>query len=207
MNTCVFNDATVCKDSTAYGALTTKQAMPTRAPVRADNATYGSCVAAPSCRNPVPVPRPNNRDIQGTVFPGLSDATNEPLLRLVDGQTSTASATVGYGMRTTSTSPQPYVTIDLGAPYDDIGGVSVWPWTDTIANIGLGQNLSIWLHSNANFSSDSAATLCASGIRAKTFFETYTHCPSRTGVRYVTGVLGYLPSLECETSFRQLHCS
>ena len=65
--------------------------------------------------------------------------------------------------------------------------MSIWPITDAITNIALGQNLSVWLHNSANFSADTAPLLCDSGIKTTTRFETYTQCMNvSTSYRYVT---------------------
>ena len=68
-----------------------------------------------------------------------------------------------------------------------VQGVSIWPLTDSLANIALGQGLSVWLHNSANFSADTAPLLCDSGIKTTTKYETYTQCDNiSTAYRYVT---------------------
>jgi hypothetical protein len=65
--------------------------------------------------------------------------------------------------------------------------VSIWPITDSAANVALGQNLTVWLHNSANFSADTAPLMCDSMIRTATRFETYTQCMNvSTSYRYVT---------------------
>jgi hypothetical protein len=126
----------------------------------------------------------------GRFFPASVDPAAEVWFRLVDGQTSSPSTTttsVGWGVRTTSTVSNPYITLNLDGTYSDILGVGIWPLTDSIANIALGQNLTVWLHNNANFSTETAPLLCRSGTRTVTVMETSATCMNTTsGYRYVT---------------------
>ena len=55
------------------------------------------------------------------------------------------------------------------------------------ANALLGQNLTIWLHTIANFSADTSTVQCGQ-IRLRTIarYETFVHCPTTLGVKFVT---------------------
>lgn len=50
----------------------------------------------------------------------------------------------------------------------------------------LATGLSIFLHSNANFSDEASPIKCVDSLNLVTRFEMYTQCPNATGVRYVT---------------------
>lgn len=107
----------------------------------------------------------------------------------MDGQTSspgTNTVGLGWGVRTTGTVSNPAITLNLDDAYSDLSGVSIWPLTDTVANIALGQNCTVWLHTIADFSADTSKVACDVTIRALTKFETYSQCPPLTGARYVT---------------------
>lgn len=68
----------------------------------------------------------------------------------------------------------------------DIGGVSLWPWTNTLPNIAMGKNIAVYLHTTANFSTDPAPVKCADDVDLITSFETYTGCPGAAGIGFVT---------------------
>lgn len=63
-------------------------------------------------------------------------------------------------------------------------GIGLWPMSDVVANVQLGQNLTIWLHSNANFANDTSKVACATMVRTVTRLETYTQCVKVPSVRY-----------------------
>lgn len=85
-----------------------------------------------------------------------------------------------------------WITLALDGSFGDIGGVSVWPLSDSYADIALGQNLTVWLHAQANFSTDTTKVACDVTIRTITMFETYSQCPPVSGVRYGEGHAGAL---------------
>lgn len=61
----------------------------------------------------------------------------------------------------------------------DTSSSSAGGWT-------LATGLSIFLHSNANFSDETSPVKCVDSLDLVTRYEMYTQCPSATGVRYVT---------------------
>lgn len=64
-------------------------------------------------------------------------------------------------------------------------GVSLWPHTDAIGTLNLGRNLTIWVHTTANFSTDTTKVMCAQKVYLVMTFETYRHCMNLTaGVTY-----------------------
>lgn len=67
-----------------------------------------------------------------------------------------------------------------------VRGVSLWPMSDVWANIQISQNLTIYLHSQPDFTTDPDAVVCATYLYIKTHFENYVHCPATVGVRYIT---------------------
>lgn len=76
--------------------------------------------------------------------------------------------------------------LQLDGAYSDIAGVGVWPMSDKSSNTLFGQNLTVWLHTNATILTDTGALACARGLRTLTRIETYSQCAKMTGVRYVT---------------------
>lgn len=132
-----------------------------------------------ACRAPVPV-------VGGRFWPAAA-STSDVWQRLVDGSTSTASYVGGGGAKTSAvTNGTAYITLNLDGAWS-VSAVSVWPLTDTLANIAIGQGLTIWLHSlSANFSSDSDPVKCVQRLKTTTRWETYSQCPLTPDVRYVT---------------------
>ena len=79
-----------------------------------------------------------------------------------------------------------HAALQLNAAYADIGGIGLWPMTDAATNTFLGQNLTIWLHSTANFTTDTSKVACAVAVKTNARIETYIQCAYVPGVRYVT---------------------
>lgn len=65
-------------------------------------------------------------------------------------------------------------------------GVGLWALDDSAASVAQGQNLTIWLHTQANFSGDGAKVACRTGVKTITRIEAYTQCVLTPSVRYVT---------------------
>jgi hypothetical protein len=64
-------------------------------------------------------------------------------------------------------------------------GVSLWPYTDSLANVQMGRNLTIWLHTLPSFASDTTKVMCAQKVNLVMSFETYRQCTNLTaGVQY-----------------------
>lgn len=146
------------------------------------NTTYGPCMSMVNCRVPV-------RPVGGSFLPASATPAIETWDRLFDGQSSTPGTTntnIGWGVRTSAGVSNPAITLALDGPYSDIGGVSIWPLSDSLANVALGQNLTIWLHTLPNITADTAKVACAVRVRTITSFETYIQCPAPgvAGVRY-----------------------
>ena len=68
-------------------------------------------------------------------------------------------------------------------------GISLWPYTQAIADIQEGQNLTIWLHSSGNFPTDTTKVACARKVKLITAYEVYRHCMNVTNVRYVSAAV------------------
>lgn len=77
-----------------------------------------------------------------------------------------------------------YITLTLNASYDDIGGVGVWPMTDSLSNLAQGQNLTIYLHSQPNFATDPNTVVCVRSLKTNTYWESYVHCNATSAVQY-----------------------
>lgn len=123
--------------------------------------------------------------VAGTIWPAAASAS-ETWNRLTDGTTVTNTASAaGYGVRTTA-GMNPYITLTM----DDVVSVAalgLWPWTDSNANIALGRNITIWLHSaSANFSADPSPVKCRDAVDLITRFEILAQCMNATAARYVT---------------------
>ena len=56
--------------------------------------------------------------------------------------------------------------------------------SDTVANLLLGQNVTIWLHTNPTFANDTSKVACATAMKLNTRIETYTQCVKQPSVRY-----------------------
>lgn len=78
------------------------------------------------------------------------------------------------------------VMLQLAAAYSDIGGIGLWPMTDAATNTFLGQNLTVWLHSTPNITTDTSKVACATRAKTNAMIETYIQCAYISGVRYVT---------------------
>lgn len=151
----------------------------------ADPAAYAQCTVGP-CRLPILGPRPGRTDIVGSIFPGPASGSNlSEFQRLFDGQTWTDGSGMGGGMQTTASSNAPFVTIDLGRTVTDFAGVGLWAWTNAQSNLAFARNLTVLVHTTANFTTDPGPTQCASGVRAMSHYDTFVPCPAVAGgVRY-----------------------
>lgn len=82
--------------------------------------------------------------------------------------------------------------------------MSLWPYTDTLANLRLAYNLTVMVHTAANFTTDASTVVCASRLDLVHAAETFVACPATSNVRYVSAELAqwacWLPACRMSTT-------
>lgn len=150
----------------------------------ADNNTYSSCASSSPCRV-------RSELVAATFHPGPENATQDTLLQLISGIHVTMPGNeTGLGALTSSGSTTPYITLEIdGADAGSVEGVTLWPQSDSIEATTRGSNLTIWLHTLADFSADPNPIKCAEKLSLVARLGTFVQCAPGTNsssIRYVT---------------------